>query len=243
MTRTLVPLSLLSLTACQPGLLDADDTAEPKTYEACPDVEKVSVQVDVEGIDGVPLVPDELDWFSDRAEGDCEPGPGDSSTWSCGWEQGGTITVTAEKAGYLNASVDLFVGNDGCNVITESVTLVLEPDCVAGDEAPAAIVRVVNGDGEDLPQAMVYWQDFGIDDGGRNPCTPGGTEHLCGFGFVGTMDLWITAQGHDTETRQVTVEADVCDQPRTEHLTVELDGGPVDVPHDDEVDEGVGDWD
>lgn len=63
---------------------------------------------------------------SERPAEPCEPTA--EGTWTCGWEVSGVLRVSGTAAGFSSSTVDVEVEADECHVITEYVTLVVDPD-------------------------------------------------------------------------------------------------------------------
>lgn len=96
----------------------------------CTTEARASVTVVVTDLDGVIL--DDATVTYDGPDGEdlpCDEGVG---TWACGYEVEGEITVHAEAPFFLNGSATVTVGADDCHVITESVTVELEPEAMPG---------------------------------------------------------------------------------------------------------------
>lgn len=117
MRTLLLPLVLL-LTGCPAGL-------------NCTTEARVSVTVTVTDSAGVIADDATVSYDSDDGTGlACDEGSGGS--WACGYEVDGEITVHAEAPGLLPGSQTVTVTSDECHVISQSMTLALDPDDTLG---------------------------------------------------------------------------------------------------------------
>lgn len=103
---------------------------------ACTTIAIASVNVTV--VDGSGAAVPGVQVFYDAGEGEqpCESfgdGAGETS-FSCGWEIDGDITVFARAAGFQEGSdtVTVLMTDDLCHVIGESIEIVLLPEAVPG---------------------------------------------------------------------------------------------------------------
>ena len=136
MTRTLtLPFLLLSLAACGDKTEDSGaDGTDGSDGEDCSAIAIASVFVTLEAADGA--LDDgsaaTVEYSVDGGDfSDCVLNPG-TLNYSCGYEEPGSFVVRASADGYVPAEATAEVESDECHVITESVTLVLEPEVSAG---------------------------------------------------------------------------------------------------------------
>lgn len=134
MRRALLLSALpLALLAC--GDKDPDDTgADSGGPVDCTTEARVSVTVTVELADDATAAPDDLALTYRVDGGDpvaCESWSSELE-WACGFEVAGELLIEATASGYEAASDTVTVEADVCHVISEELTLTLEPEVSAG---------------------------------------------------------------------------------------------------------------
>lgn len=78
---------------------------------------------------GEPMRDPEVWWEVPGSERPAEPcEPADEGTWTCGWEVSGLLRVTGTAEGFTSSTVEVEVEADACHVITEYLTLVVDPE-------------------------------------------------------------------------------------------------------------------
>lgn len=205
-------LAVLMLVAC--------DGSEPCSTEA-----RGSVLVTLTDGSGGPIADATVTFRADgAAETPCDGLP--DGTFVCGWEVDGDVTVTATAWRHAPATETVTVGRDDCHVLTEALTLVLDPlDCTT-EVVPSVEVTVVGSTGEVLDGVVVrYWPEGATGDAVAcdGPHPP--EVWRCGDDQAGALVVEASADGHVTEQQTVVVEADVC-HVITEHADFALDWAP-----------------
>jgi hypothetical protein len=192
-----VVTALAALVACEDTTVGCDDMAVS------------SVSLTVEDADGNAITGANATYTVDGGVPSACEEFGDGN-YACGYEQAGEITVTASAAGYAEASATVTVEADECHVITEQVTLTLDVADCTDVELPSMLVTVVGSSGEALSNAWAAYTPAGAED--PNDCYPTSTADVwqCGTEEAGTFTVAAGADGHETESVEVTVEADEC---------------------------------
>ena len=143
------------------------------------------------------------------AERDCESmGNG---AFVCGWEEAGAFTITVDAEGFGAKTVQLTVDADECHVQTEILEVTLEPVACTDEAVPSVLVRVTDGQGEDVTSGDVVW-NVAEEDDLPEPCTNiGGNEWYCAEEVAGNIRVEISNAGpYQPFSEVVTVEADEC---------------------------------
>lgn len=200
----------LLLTAC-PG---------PKQRD-CDLMAVASVNVELLTEDGGEPEEVELTWSVDG--GDAQPcesfSPGE---WVCAWEVAGELTIHADAWGYGEVTERVTVEEDVCHVIPEQLTLTLpELDCAA-QPMPSVIVTVEDDSGARVPEAEVAYAPHDEDWMQPEPCDAyGEAQFACGEERAGVLDIWIDAEGLQSDYIEVDVPAGEC-HVDTQEVTVTL---------------------
>lgn len=153
---------------------------------------------------------------------------GGAGEFTCGWEAAGDLVVRVDAVGYESREEDVFVEQGICHVEPVHLDLALEPvegvDCTA-EEVTSVIAIVAGSGGEELSGVWVGW-GYPDTDGGPRDCQAyeDGTW-ACASEVAGELEIWASADGHETELQAVTVGADEC-HVITEYVSFELDWLP-----------------
>lgn len=116
---TLLTLPVLFAAGCVP-------------QQACTTIAVASVNVTV--VDGADMPIPGVEVVYDAGDGELPCDAIDETTFVCGYEVDGEISVTARAVGYMEQSETVTVGmtEDLCHVVGEMVTLALPPEAIAG---------------------------------------------------------------------------------------------------------------
>lgn len=199
--RSALILATLVLVAC-----DGVDTL----YD-CPDLYAASTWVTLTDADGDPLEETNASW---RVAGEGEFEPCDENhdgTWTCGWETGGELELLVDAWGYGEVITTVTVGNDSCNVITEHVTVVLDPlDCTL-EVVPSVLVTLEKSDGSPITGgATVVYNAAERDHQEDAPCEDITDAWLCGEELEGEIAVTASHPTYLKATGIVTVAQDEC---------------------------------
>lgn len=190
----------------------------------CDDMAVSSVTLDVENEAGERISGSTATYSVDGGDPVACEALGGNGDFVCGWEVAGDLTITASAPGYEDASQTVTVEADECHVVTEHLTLTLAAaECVDDAVLPSIRVTVVGSSGESLSDVWVAYTPEGAED--PNDCSESGDVWLCGQEEAGTFTVAAGAGGHETESVEVTVEADEC-HVITEEVLFELDWLP-----------------
>lgn len=197
-------LGLAALTGCE----------EP----VCTEIAMSSVTVQLLDPSGQPILGAQVQYSVEDALSDCFEW--DDGWYACGYEEEGDITVLASAEGYLDAEGSVFVEADECHVVTESLTLTLEPDDVACTQEVRYAVDVTVVDLYGLPvEADVTWS-LPNADMAPQPCEGGDGHYFCREGAAGQLEIWATDE-LSFASALVEVSADDCG-PVTEYIELTL---------------------
>ncbi len=149
------------------------------------------------------------------------------TSWSCGYEQAGVLTIRAEADGYDAIERDVTVAEGECHVETEQVVLTMAVEFVdcTQEMVPSVLANVVGSTGEVLNGVAVTWARTNSE-AAPQACTPY-TDDVwqCGEEIAGELEIFAVADGHVGQTQIVTVGADTC-HVLTEGLRFELEWAP-----------------
>lgn len=212
-------LALVSLPAC---------IIVPGGGQACTDLAAASVGVTIDTSDGGSLDGLELTYRVDGVnQGGCTNNTGlNDGQWICGYEQRGTIEVTATLPGYDTMVQSVEVGADECHVIQEFIDFTLRPSDTVCDQMALVSVQVnlTGSSGEALEDPAVDWSADGSEPAACD--TADGVHWNCGWEVEGDFVISAIASGHAPELAAVTVPmtADGC-HVITQTVDIALDWG------------------
>ncbi len=190
-------LLLLPLTACFERQYDCDNSSH------------VSVSVSLRASDGQVI---QEPWVRYTLEGEDESSACDEvhATWLCGYDEAGDILIEAGGHCLGEESQTVTVADAQCHVLEEDLELLLAPvDCTAED-VPSVYVTV-RGEGHSTVEdaqvgyvpASQDWPDF-------EACEPYDDGWACGWGYTGSIDLEVQAEGFQPWTGQADVAEGCC---------------------------------
>jgi len=134
------------------------------------------------------------------------------TSWACGYEQAGVLTIRAEAGGYQAIGLDVTVSEGECHVETEQVALTMmveSTDCTE-EMVPSVLANVVGSTDEVLTGVAVTWARTNSD-AAPQACTPYMDDvWQCGEEVAGELEIFAVADGHVGQTQVVTVGADTC---------------------------------
>ncbi len=193
---------------------------------ACDDMAAASVGVSVSTADGGSLEGLQLT-YSARG-GPSQPCDDITGEWICGYEQAGSIEVTARLPGYRDQTESVVVDSDECHVIQEHLDMVLQPEETACTEIAVAAVEVhlAGSSGELLDSPAVTWNLAGAPASACDTFDEGQTWE-CGWEVSGDVHVEASAGGHLTQGETVTVPLtpDGC-HPVTQRVDIALEWSP-----------------
>ncbi|TNE87973.1 MAG: hypothetical protein EP330_16940 [Deltaproteobacteria bacterium] len=177
---------------------------------ACTTEARSSVIVFVEDSGGTPVADAEVVFTVDGgAEEACMDN--DGGEFVCGFEQDGHFAITGDGWGFAPTTVEVDVDADACHVITETVTLVLEPVGCTEEEVPSVQVTVTDSQGTAITSADVAWNMADEDDLPEACESLGGNQWVCAYETAGDLRIDIDNAGpYEPYTTVVTVAEDEC---------------------------------
>jgi hypothetical protein len=160
----------------------------------------VSVSVTVEGPDDPTVT-----YIHEGVEQACDAWP--DGTWACGYEVAGEITVRVVAEGWETFEQTVTVEQDECHVRQETVVAEMV-DTVCTDIAVASVdVHVESTTGEPLTGLVVEW-GYRDADMAPQPCEGEGADWICGWEVTGDLEIYVSADGHDSQIVPVHVPLD-----------------------------------
>lgn len=171
-----------------------------------------SVVVTLTDADGQPI-PDPVVAFTvdDAPEAACVASDDPPTAFTCGENQQGSFTITADGYGFEPATAEVEVTRDGCFVATAQLPLVLERTPCPDRTAISVTVTVIDQATAAIPDAAVAYlpDDLGWTE--PEACEKREARTFwCGNSVTGPIRLTTTAPGFATDTRTVTVREDFC---------------------------------
>lgn len=197
-------LPLLLLVACDPtipeGLVDTgDDPCDPLPADV-----PYAVELHATSASGNPLTEAVATWSA----GDSEPRVCDTLTttsWMCGVEISGPITVQVEAPGHETRAITPVVELDECDrPITRRIDLELEGTPCPPGEVPAVIAEVVGP----ILDGFVGWKDAATDGPFQQCDLVGDATWACGWNFIGGAEVALHIEGVPVETAMIEVRPD-----------------------------------
>jgi hypothetical protein len=194
---------------------------------ACAEYAASSVTVNLIDESGAPIADATLSFSVDGGASQSCESFGDG-TYVCGWEQAGSIAITAEREGFRSTTETVEVGmtEDGCHVEGQVLDITLVEVVCTAEIVWAVEATLVGASGEELEGAEVSWAWADAD---MEPvaCEADDGKWLCGEDVSGEIEVTGTADGHTTDLQVVTVEmdADGC-HPITQSVELVVDWLP-----------------
>lgn len=191
---------LVSLMAC-----------EPEGEVACTEEARSSVNVVVEGVGEVqPAVTYSRDGGEtfEACDGMGDVGDVDAS-WVCGWEVAGELIVRVEAEGFEQQDTLVTVEADACHVLSESLTVTMQPVVCTSEVVPSVFVTVSDEAGLGIEGASVAFE--AAESGVSGACASSDDLHFrCGEELPGAITVTASAPGYAPQTAEVVVEANAC---------------------------------
>lgn len=186
----------------------------------CDAMAVASVMVRVASADGTEIIGADVSIVGEEA---CESHDG-GSTFVCGWERSGDLTIRADAIGYSEAEQDVFVPQGQCHVETQQIVITLDevicpPVVVYGVE-----VETVDTDGESI-EAEVAWLPMGGMHTSPMACEDWGGSYGCAENEGGEIEIWATSREHGSFYQVVDVPMDDCG-PVPQRITAVVDRDP-----------------
>jgi len=150
-----------------------------------------------------------------------------SGAFVCGWETPGAFEIEVSAMGYAEQTltVDVIDTDDGCHVVSESLTAVLEALECTEIVVAAVEVSVFDAAGEPASDALVTWFNTTLgSDSETCEAAAGSNVYSCGFEEWGEISIQADGGGQAGST-SVFVDHDGC-HPITESIDLQMDWLP-----------------
>lgn len=183
------------------------------TDTPCDRLARASIELTITDDGGEPLPQAEAEYVHDGFDPvDCDDLDGDGLRFACGYEIMGPVLVTADAWGFDPQTIEVDVDErDRCHVITESVTMLLQPVNCTDEEVPSLRVVVVDSSGGSIPDAAASFVPSDEDWTQPEPCDKQDLRTFtCGGEYPGQIDLWVTGTGYEDHFEVVDVREDEC---------------------------------
>lgn len=182
--------------------------------EACPrlDDPPPSVIVTLTNDAGEPIPEPRVTYLYDELDpGDCLALDEPAVTFGCGDGRAGPFQVTATGYGYPPMSASAVVIRQGCDLVTEELTLELTHVECPDRTSTSVTVTVVQQNSSAVPGATVSYLPDSEDWEDPEPCEQREPRVFrCGEDHIGPIELITGAEGFGTDIRTVTVREDPC---------------------------------
>ncbi len=131
------------------------------------------------------------------------------ASWVCGWEVAGELIVRVEAEGFEPQDVPVTVEADVCHVLSESLTVTMQPVVCTSEVVPSVFATVTDESGLGIADASVAYE--AVERGVSGDCESSDALHFrCGEELPGAIAVSATAPGYAPQTAEVLVEANAC---------------------------------
>lgn len=137
----------------------------------------------------------------------------DADRLVCGWEQAGSIDLTAGRIDHYGVAQTVVVEADDCHVITEEVELPLPNSTLPCDDelVPSVTLSVTDESGQPVTGANVQYSPIYLGPSAQSTCTDSGDGNfICAFETAGPLNIKVGADGYDPWDTTVFVTTDAC---------------------------------